>query len=63
MTDTHTSPVTAVLQSVYDALTQAQDCIRDETPEDITHEEAREDTNPKRKQPKAKPERLGSQAP
>jgi hypothetical protein len=32
------------LQSVYDALTQAQDCIIGETPEGISDEEAREDT-------------------
>jgi hypothetical protein len=32
------------LQSVYDALCQAQDCIRGETPEDVTDAEAREDT-------------------
>lgn len=32
------------LESVYNALCQAQDCIRGETPEDITDAEAREDT-------------------
>lgn len=32
------------LESVYAALSQAQDCIRGETPENISDEEAREDT-------------------
>lgn len=32
------------LRQVYDALCQAQDCIRGETPEDVTDAEAREDT-------------------
>lgn len=36
--------MTDELQAVYDALAQAQDCIRGETPEDISDEEAREDT-------------------
>lgn len=33
-----------VLKQAESALEQAQDCIRGETPEDMTHEEAREDT-------------------
>lgn len=37
-------PTVSVLESVYGALAQAQDCIRGETPEDISDEEAREDT-------------------
>ena len=38
------SPVIETLEAVYNALVQAQDCIRGETPEDISDEEAREDT-------------------
>jgi hypothetical protein len=38
------SPGTDGLRLVYDALVQAQDCIRGETPEDVTDAEAREDT-------------------
>ena len=34
----------ADLESIYAALSQAQDCIRGETPEDISDEAAREDT-------------------
>jgi hypothetical protein len=44
MTTHRSSPDSSALQEVYDALTQAQDCIRGETPEDMTDAEAREDT-------------------
>lgn len=32
------------LETIYAALSQAQDCIRGETPEDVSDQEAREDT-------------------
>lgn len=38
------SSTDAALDAIYDALVQAQACIRGETPEDITDQEAREDT-------------------
>ena len=45
---TQTSPVSetlyGLLGKIDDALSQAQDCLRDEAPEDMTREEAREDT-------------------
>jgi hypothetical protein len=32
------------LELIYNALSQAQDCIRDEPPEGMTYQEARQDT-------------------
>lgn len=33
-----------MLDKIYDALSQAQDCVRGETPEDVSDAEARADT-------------------
>lgn len=45
MTDTRSSSESRELQQVYEALSQAQDCLRNETPEDMTPAEAIEDTS------------------